>query len=263
MKQFKPLIIFLYLLSLSTVVNAADVSSLTRSAGKLVADISQNLDTQLSTQPVDQSSQSKQRNSQDSSLSTSKQSYKTANHAIAVEFEIYDAWIELSGDIDNDGYYQRIKTTFDADVNTPLETVYASLYLSYEGGPWHQVANSELYEISYDSIDDSYEIVTELIDGYPPGYYDVLIELHSLYYEGVVASRILTQDLAGYPITLEDQQQDDFYLDPVYQESELYLDTGHVHVGSFSSIGLLLLVCLWVIKLSYFSAPSFSQKNKN
>ncbi len=214
----KVLNVFLILL-LPGIIYAADNTGLSRSAGKLVNDNSINLHATLTNSTVS---------------------------------EIFDAWVELSGDIDHDGFFHRIKTTFDADVNTPAETAYAKLYLSYEGGPWQQYADSDLYGIFYDSVDDSYEVVGELIEGYPPGYYEVLIELHSFYHPGVVASRMVSFDEEGYSITLEDLS-----FDEVYVQEEVYYEPDYiVSSGSFSWAGILMLSFLLIIKLKYFSAAN-------
>ncbi len=254
MKLLKGFLAVMLMMSVTTTMHAADSTSLTRSAGKLLSDTSVELNEKLSGSPLLISAQSKSRTIDNPAASISTLSYRTANHDIAVEFEIFDAWVELSGDIDNDGYFHRINTTFDADVNTPLETVYAKLYLSYEGGPWQQYADSDLFEISYDSINDTYEIVSELIEGYPPGYYDVLIELHSLYHEGIVASRIITQDTDGYLLTIEDQQHDEYYVEEYYYpETDLYIETGVVHAGSFTWTGIIILALLLMIKFRCLS----------
>ncbi len=177
---------------------------------------------------------------------------KTANHLDPVEFIIFDAWLELTGDIDDDGFYHNIRLTFDADVNTGTEAVYAKLYLSHEGGPWYQYATSDVFEIHLDSADDSYEIMTELIEGYPPGYYDVMIELHSFYHHGTVASKILDSFNTGFDITLEDLQHDDYYAagyDGYYYEDDYYYESySHGHSGNLSLALLLLFLILLYVK---------------
>ena len=244
----KTLNLFLILL-IPGIVYAADTTGLSRSAGKLVNDNSINLHATLTSSATFETGLSKARGSEFTvEPNSSTPQFRTANHGSATEFEIFDAWVELSGDIDHDGYFHRIKTTFDADVNTSTETVYAKLYLSYEGGPWQQYADSDLYEIYYDSIDDSYEVVGELIEGYPPGYYEVLIELHSFYHSGVVASRMISFDAEGYSITLEDLSYDD-----VYVQEEIYYEPDYiVSSGSFSFAGIFMLGLLLMIKLRYF-----------
>lgn len=242
-----PYVKLIILLLLPLTVYAADGSGVTRSAGKYLADESVQLTQELSSKPV----------SETSALAKSRYAVSNAQNDIGdsslsgkplpVDFEIFDAWIELSGDLDHDGFYHQLRLTFDADVNTEVETVYVKLYLSREGGDWYQFASSDLFEIYYDSVEDTYEVVTELVEGYIPGYYDVLIELHSLYHPGVVASRILDSFNSGIDIALEDQQHDEAL-------REVLIDDGYSygHTGSFSLVGLLLPGMLFLIKLRYF-----------
>ncbi len=238
-----------------TAIYAADSTNLTRSAGKLVEDNSTVLTEKLVDSPVLASDKSKPRTPEAQMIPVSTQSFRSANHGSLIEFNIFDTWVELTGDIDSDGYYHHIKTTFDVDVNTPLETVYAKLYLSHEGGPWRQYAETNIFEINYDSISDTYEVVSELIEGYPPGYYDVLIEIHSLYHDGIVASRIITQDVDGYLLTIEDLQNDQYYYEDekYYSDPDAYQETTYIHTGSFSWVGLIMLAILLIIKFRYFT----------
>ncbi len=251
----KVLNVFLILL-LPGIIYAADTTVLSRSAGKLVNDHSINLDAILTNSAISETGLSKARGSEFTvEANSSTPQFRTANHGPVAEFEIFDARVELSGDIDHDGFFHHIRTTFDADVNTPVETVYAKLYLSYEGGPWQQYADSELYEIYYDSVDDSYEVVGELIEGYPPGFYEVLIELHSFYHYGVVASRMISFDAEGYSITLEDLSYDE-----VYVQEEVYYEPDYiVSSGSFSWAGIFMLGLLLIIKLKYFPKKKYGQ----
>jgi hypothetical protein len=176
-----------------------------------------------------------------------------AAHGAAVQFDIFDAWVELSGDSDRDGYFHRINVVFDADVNTALETVYVKLYLSREGGDWIQYSSSDLFEIQYDSSADTYEVVTELVEGYRPGYYDVLVELYAMNHAGLVASRVVQQDDSGAFISLEDSGFDDPYVETVTT-----IETTTVHgAGSVSAAGLIMYLLLVLVKLRYFrKSPS-------
>lgn len=230
------------LLLLPGLACAANETSVTRSVGKFSANSEVQLEQAILKRPVIESV-----------LNNHVIQSRTARHTQDAYFEFFDIWVELSGDIDEDGFYHHIKVTFDADTDSELETVYVKLYSSYEGGPWHQFAVSDLFEIQSDSTDDTYEILTELIQGYPPGYYDVLIELHSLHHPSVVASKVIDAQEAGFALTLEDRDHDDYY----YEDDDYYDVSYGVGVsGSFSITGLLMLLILIGIKLRYFSAPN-------
>ncbi|MEW8027396.1 MAG: choice-of-anchor H family protein [Candidatus Thiodiazotropha sp.] len=133
-----------------------------------------------------------------------------AAHAVGRELSIFDAHTVISRDDDDDGYYHRLKVIFDADTSGDEVWVYARLYLSLEGGPWNHYYTTDLFPVEGDASDDEYEVVTRLLDGYPTGYYDVLIEL----YDGdddllaVNYGPYEDGDLAVLP--LEDSYRDDY-----------------------------------------------------
>ncbi|MBC8210735.1 MAG: choice-of-anchor H family protein [Gammaproteobacteria bacterium] len=230
---------------------AAEPMQVTRSAALQPANSTMTMTEKLQSSPVIQFSTTfKTRDSAEQTPSAPNLQYRHATD-LALLFSLYDAQAELSGDLDYDGYFHRIKISFDADTDSPLETVYAKLYLSHQGGAWKQYASSDLFEIHYDASDDRYEVISELIEGYQPGYYDVLIELYSLYQEGVVASRIVDMDGAGFALSLEDLEHDEYSDDAYY-----YSDYGAS--GSFSWAGIVLLGILLLIKRNYFTTP----KNK-
>jgi len=102
----------------------------------------------------------------------------TAAHLTDQIFRIYDAQTVLSGDDDADGFFHHLRVTFDADVDHADAFVYARLYLSFEGGPWNHYFTTNVFHILEDVSYDDYAVVTRLLEGYPTGYYDVLIELY-------------------------------------------------------------------------------------
>ena len=216
-----------------------------RSAGKMIADDSIDLTQQLELSSA--VSLQKQSSLQGSDLSLRQSNRLTTSSMDPVQFDLFDAWVELSGDLDQDGYYHNIKVSFDADVNTQTtEAVYAKIFLSYQGGPWFHLSTTDLFEIYSNSENDSFEIINELEQGFEPGDYEVLIELHSLYHSGIVSQRVVQLDHSGYLITLEDLDHDQ----PVH--SVAYVDSYEVGVsGSFSILGLLILSLVAAIKFRF------------
>ena len=77
---------------------------------------------------------------------------------------------------------------FDADTIWGVADVYAVVYLSFEGGPWNQYAVTNDFTIFGTSAVDDYVIETELLSGYPTGYYDLLIELFDAWDGSYLAS---------------------------------------------------------------------------
>jgi hypothetical protein len=165
-----------------------------------------------------------------------------ARDSHAVEFEIFDAWVSTEGDRDRDGYFHHVAIGFDADVNADVvEAVYAKVYLSQDGGPWFLFSTTDLFEIHADDGSDFYEIYTELVEGFAPGYYSVLIELHGLYHPGIVSERQVDHDEFGQPIALEDTGYDEPY-------SEVVVEEHYHHAGSLNFAGLLLLTVMAAIR---------------
>ncbi len=129
------------------------------------------------------------------------------------DFSIFDARTVISRDDDDDGYYHRLSVSFDPDVIGGRAWVYARLYLSLEGGPWNHYYTTESFPIDEDDSDDDYEVVTRLLDGYPSGYYDVLIELYDADHDALVAEYgpYDDRDLSVLPLEDSDHDGDDHY----------------------------------------------------
>ena len=122
---------------------------------------------------------------------------------------IYDASTELISDFNDDGFYHRFSVTIDADTVYDTSYVYARLYLSFEGGPWNHYATSDNYHIYGDSELDTFVIETELADGFPPGYYDVRIELYDADFDNWLLSYGPYDDASLSGLPLEDSYFDD------------------------------------------------------
>ena len=91
---------------------------------------------------------------------------------------IYDAGIEMFFDADEDGYYRYLRVTFDVDSYFAHAWVYAALYLSADGVEWELLHETDDFRVEGETPDDAYEVEIELVSGYPPGDYDLLIELY-------------------------------------------------------------------------------------
>ena len=94
------------------------------------------------------------------------------------DFWFYAVDVELFNDIDRDGYFHGIDILFDADTIYSVADVYVVAYLSFEGGPWNEYAVSEDITLFGSTATDDYVLVTELLQGYPTGRYDVLLEMY-------------------------------------------------------------------------------------
>jgi hypothetical protein len=172
-------------------------------------------------------------------------------------FEIYDADVDLISDIDGDGYHHAVNVYFDVDVSYDSATVYAKLYLSRGGEPWSQYYTTDLFSIHIDDVTDAYEVETELLEGYPPGYYDILIEIYSLDHAYMVTSEVLDYYYLGRDIMIEDRSWDDPY-------EEYYYEEYHSHgAGSITTLLAFFLIIQVVIAARGALALSPCNKSEN
>ncbi len=77
------------------------------------------------------------------------------------DFWFYLADVELFDDFDGDGYFSGIDLLFDADTYFSRAEVYAVVYLSLEGGPWTEYAETETFVINGENC--SYTRITSCI----------------------------------------------------------------------------------------------------
>ncbi len=167
----------------------------------------------------------------------SERSLKSASH----DFSFADAYVELLLDQDYDGYYSEFRVTFDADTVFTYADVYAELYLSLNGGPWELYHETEIFEIRNFSSYDDYSVTTYLTTGYPPGSYDILIDLIDTYDNSYVAT-ISADDLyslADKP--LEDETFEDsstYHSDVVIFDAEIQLLDDYDNDGFYRSYSL-------------------------
>lgn len=168
-------------------------------------------------------------------------------------FSIYDADVQLLADLDGDGYHHALNVYFDIDASNDGATVYVKLYLSQNGGPWSHYYTTDLFDIYDDENADAYEVTTELVEGYSPGYYDILVEVFSLNHADMVTSLILDQYYLGKDVLLEDlswDRSDDYY----YEETYYSYGGG----GSFSMLYLLLILLILQVVIAARGASTIT-----
>lgn len=123
-------------------------------------------------------------------------------------FTLYDAHADLLLDEDGDGFHQRLRVNFDADVDhDQYEDVYAELFLSRDGGPWVRYHTTDVFTIWGDAADDDYAVTSTLLEGYPSGYYDIAIDLYALGH-GFVTSIDSNHSTGLRALPLEDADRD-------------------------------------------------------
>ena len=153
-------------------------------------------------------------------------------------FWFYDVDVALFADADRDGYFWGIDLRFDADTNYAVADVFAVLYLSYEGGPWNEYAETEDITLFGTSLFDDYVVETELVSGYPKGEYDILIELYDAY-DGSFLTSIGPEDTSELSyLPLEDSTRD------ANDNTQVVVNSGG------GSLGWLLLFAILAVRMT-------------
>ena len=235
------------LLAISSLHTASASTSANESPAS-TRSISYSLTTQ--TEPATKETQSNLLKLKQAELQTlpaiSKQGYRSEStqqmsSSYYGDFSIHDASVELFNDVDYDGFYHHINVTLDADTVYSSAHVYAELFISYEGGPWNYYAGSDTFAIYGNSPHDAFVIETELVDGFPAGYYDIRIDLYDAHNNAWLLSYGPYEDSDLSALPLEDRYSDSFYDGTVVSyETDIYVHGN----GAVNLWGLLLLAGL-------------------
>jgi hypothetical protein len=161
-------------------------------------------------------------------------------------FWFYSADVVLFNDHDGDGHFHGIDLLFDADTYYTEADVYAVAYLSLGDGPWNEYFATDNFTLFESSADDNFNIVTELVSGYPTGSYDLLIELFDAYDDSFLASFGPADTSALAFLPLEDVNRD------TPQETTVIVREGG---GSLGWLSLLALLCALRIAARRSPAP--------
>ncbi len=165
-----------------------------------------------------------------------KSGLRRSSAASSGDFWFYSADVLLFNDHDVDGHFSGVDLLFDADTYYESADVYAVVYLSLDGGPWNEYSATDNFTLFGSSADDEFQIVTELVSGYPTGSYDLLIELFDGYNDNFLASYgpVDTSELAFLP--LEDSNRDAPFVPP---PSTVVVREGGGSVGWLALLALL------------------------
>jgi len=239
MKTLGVILVAIAMLGFNLNAGAAETQQSSRSAGKLKLD--QSVDLKQALAQLEPVIRAKSAVSENYAASDGEQRLAGIANRHDQLFEIYDADVNLISDFDGDGYHHVINVYFDVDVSPDAATVYAKLYLSREGGPWTQYYTTDLFSIHGDDSADAYEVETELLEGYEPGYYEVLVEIYSLDHAFMVTSEVLDYTYLGRSLLIEDRNWDEVYRDDYYYEEDSH------GAGSFASLLAFFLIIQVVI----------------
>ncbi|HMB72822.1 MAG TPA: choice-of-anchor H family protein [Gammaproteobacteria bacterium] len=132
----------------------------------------------------------------------------TTAAAVIEEAWVYDADVELFDDYDGDGFFTFLRVTFDADSIYPSHWIYARLFVTLDGVTWDEYHITDDILIEGTSPLDDYEVETELLSGFEPGHYDVLIEIYNADFGHFLGEFGPVQSSAFSLLPLEDVDRD-------------------------------------------------------
>ncbi len=170
------------------------------------------------------------------------------------DYWIYAADTELFDDFDGDGYYTYLRVYFDIDTYFSAADVYVNLYLARPDEPWSLYYESEVFTVFGTSGSDDYEIETELVSGYLPGDYDVLIEVYDAVYDELVISYGPAESAALSFLQLEDVSYD------VIGPTQVTISGGHGCGGALSYFTVLWLMMACWARMRRFPPDDREQK---
>ncbi len=154
-------------------------------------------------------------------------------------FWVYSAVTALQFDDDADGHYTRLIVDFDVDSSYLFADVYARLYLSRNGGVWTEYAVTEDFSVLESDANDNYVVETDLVEGYPADYYDVLIEIYDTFDGSLVAEYGPADSVDMLELPLEDELND-------RAQVQIAISTGG---GGGGSLGISLLLAMFGLLL--------------
>lgn len=160
------------------------------------------------------------------------------------DFWVYDANVFLHGDLDYDGYFHHFSVDLDVDTYFEHAQVYARLYLGL-GDDFREFHTTSNFVIDGQSSDDVFTVESELLSGFRPDDYEVLIEIYDAYNDELVAVYDGYDDGDLYLLSLESNDYETVYVEP---------DVVVVHGGGSLGVLSLLLLPLLVAR-RFVKAP--------
>ncbi len=153
------------------------------------------------------------------------------------------ATVGIGGDLDGDGFFTRVSLDFDVDTDYDAIDVYARLFLSLEQGPWIEYAATDNFVVSAFG-DDPYYVDTDLVEGFPVGYYDLRIEVYDAADDYLFATFGPADSGELSYIPLEDEYEDSGYIN----DTVVVVSEGGGG-GSLGGMALLALLALCALRL--------------
>lgn len=157
------------------------------------------------------------------------------------------ASVGVDTDFDGDGYYTRISLDFDVDSDYLHTDVYARLFLSLEQGPWIEYAVTDDFSVT--SVGgDSFYVDTDLVEGFPPGYYDLRIEVYDAIDDYLLATYGPPESAELTLLPLEDELADSAFVNELAGVLTISDSGGGGSVGGLTLLALLSLTTVLSIR---------------
>lgn len=154
---------------------------------------------------------------------------------------IYSGFTELFDDFDGDGYFTYLRINVDIDTDYFESDVYLKAFLRGSYGGWHRIYTSHVFTINGTSAFDDYEIETELLSGFAPDYYDVLVEVYEAGSGKLLVEYGALENASFGLRPLEDLNRDGAIVAPVVSS----YGTSGGGSSSLLLIGFLATLTLW------------------
>lgn len=154
---------------------------------------------------------------------------------------IYSGFTELFDDFDGDGYFTYLRINVDVDTHYFESDVYLKAFLRGSFGGWQRIYTSRVFTITGTSAYDDYEIETELLSGFAPDYYDVLVEVYEAGSGKLLVEYGALENASFGLRPLEDLNRDGAIVAPVVSS----YGTSGGGSSSLLLIGFLATLTLW------------------
>ena len=127
---------------------------------------------------------------------------------------IFDSWVTLDFDEDLDGFYSEFSVEFDVDSVYAHVPVYAIVYLG-RNDLFDAIHVSDNFDIYGESSADSLIVESELVSGFVPADYEIMIEIYDAFDDTLLAYTDGIEDVDLAYVSLESKTFEERFSDTV------------------------------------------------
>ncbi|QPG06189.1 choice-of-anchor H family protein [Salinimonas marina] len=194
-------------------------------------------------QPLKESSLQQQKDKRSVTAFASRPKSRVSHHD-EPDFWIFDSWSELYQDNDFDNYYSSLRLSVDVDSVYSQAPVYLVVYLG-DATEYSSVHVSSVFDVYGDDSNDFLTMDIELVTGFAPFDYDVLVEVYDAQTDELVAFSDAQDDADLSLLSLESADYDRSQGETVVVVEE--------HGGSLAGAGLAALLAVGFYRRVYLS----------